>query len=270
MKKVGLHIRLENRISEVIEKADNLNLPTFQSFLVNNSGKYIKLTEEDARNFVKLRKKYNNIFLHSSFWINLASNKSYNLRLIKKELDLAKELKFTHIIIHPGSAKEHESKEHGIDLLTKRLNKILKEEKDITILLENTAHGKATIGNDILDFEKIQNKVDHQLKYCLDTAHAYAYGYDIKKPTGLEDFLNLIESTMGIENIELIHLNDTTESLGSKNDRHTVPGEGKLGIKTLKNILEHPKLKKIDAVLELPPKASDEQEIKAVNIFNQD
>ena len=81
MKKVGLLIRLENRISEVIEKADNLNLPTFQSFLVNNSGKYIKLTEEDARNFVKLRKKYNNIFLHSSFWINLASNKSYNLRL---------------------------------------------------------------------------------------------------------------------------------------------------------------------------------------------
>lgn len=267
MKKVGLHIRLEDKITDAINKALQLELPTFQNFLLNSIGKYVNPSEEEIKEFKKLRKNFDNIFLHSSFWINLANSKNYNLKLLKKELNLAKKLGYTHLVVHPGSAKEYAEKEKGIDLLAKRLNKILKEETEITILLENTAHGKLTIGNDFSDLKKIQEKVDYQLKYCFDTAHAYAYGYDVKND--LPKVLKELDENIGIENIELIHLNETIEDLGSKKDKHSVPGEkdGQLGIETLKKILKHPKLKNIPAILELPPKATLEKEKDAIKLF---
>lgn len=267
MKKVGLHIRLENKITDAIKKALQLELPTFQNFLLNSAGKYVNPSEDEIKEFKKLRKNFNNIFLHSSFWINLANSKNYNLKLIKKELDLAKKLGYTHLILHPGSAKEYAEKEKGIEFLAKRLNKILKIEKEITILLENTAHGKLTIGNDFSDLKKIQEKVDYQLKYCFDTAHAYAYGYDVKN--NLSQVLKQLDENIGIQNIELIHLNETIETLGSKKDKHSVPGskDGQLGTETLKKILKHPKLKNVPAILELPPKATLEQEEKSIGLF---
>jgi deoxyribonuclease IV len=265
LKKVGLHIRIENQINEAIEKALEYKLPTFQCFLVNSYGKYINPTQEEINSFVKKRDSFDKLFIHSSFWINLANSKSYNLRLMKKELELAKKLKFTHVVIHPGSAKEYETKEPGINLLAKRLNKILKDEKEITILLENTAHGKKTIGNDFQDLKKIQEKVDYQLKFCLDTAHAYAFGYDLKKD--LDNFLKMVDETIGIKNIELLHLNESAEALGSEKDKHTVPGQGKIGIPALTKILKHPKLKNVPAIIELPPKTSLAQEEKSISLF---
>jgi len=265
LKKVGLHLRLDNKVTDSIEKATQLELPTFQCFLTNSSGKYVNPNEQEIQDFLKLRKKFKDIFVHSSFWINLANSKSYNLKLIKKELALAKKLQFTHLVIHPGSAKEYETKEEGISFVAKRLNKILSEEKDIKLLLENTAHGKKTIGNDLEDLKKIQEQVNYQLKFCLDMAHAYAYGYDLKKD--LDKFLKIVDENIGIANIELIHLNESAEPLGSKRDKHTIPGKGKIGIRALKKILKHPKLKHIPAIVELPPKTTEADESKTINMF---
>ena len=156
MKKIGIHIRLDENLTESVEKALRLEIPIFQSFFIKNSGRYIIPTEDDIRKFLSLRNNFEEIFLHGSFWVNMCSSEEYNLRILKKELELAKRLEYTHIILHPGSAKEFKNKMAGIDLLASRLDKILKKEKKIKILLENTAHAKYTVGSDLKDFKVLQ------------------------------------------------------------------------------------------------------------------
>src|SRR5437667_347320 len=82
--------------------------------------------------------------------------------------------------------------------------------QDITIVLENTCHGKLAVGSDILDFKVLLEKINkpERIGFCIDTAHAYSFGYDIADDQMQDDFIRLLESTIGIERIKLIHLND--------------------------------------------------------------
>lgn len=152
MKSLGLHIRIETTMTGCIEKALRLELPVFQSFFVNNDARYIQPTAEDIHTFLKARGNFNELFVHASFWINLCHSNDAIMRLLKREILLAKKLEYTHLVVHPGSAKEYKNKIEGIDVLARRLNEILKREKDIQLILENTAHARYTIGSDLKDF----------------------------------------------------------------------------------------------------------------------
>lgn len=256
MKRVGLHIRLTT-LQNLIEKATQLNVPFFQTFLVSPEGTLVKPTLDDTKFFLSARDAFGNLYLHGSFWINLCSNREYSMHVLKKELALARQLEFTHLILHPGSAKDSATKIDGIDILARMLNKILKTEKTIKIILENTAHGGMTVGNDLNDFALLREKLDYEVQYCLDTAHAYAFGYDIIH--NLNDFMNLVDKTIGFDAIALVHLNDTPDALGSKKDRHVIIGDGNLGIEPLKQFVLHPALRHIPIILEPPPVSIDEE-----------
>lgn len=250
MATIGLHLRLEHTLTNLVERALMLEVPFFQSFLVTEQG-LIKPSDHDIAEFLHLRRQsFNNLYLHGSFWINLCSSRTYSLHILKKELSLAHKLEFTDLILHPGSAKESASKEAGIDILARSLNILLKKEKNISIALENTTHAAMTIGSDLEDFAILLNKLDYDISFCLDTAHAFAYGYDIVNE--LDAFITLVDNTMGLERVKLIHLNDTLDPIGSKCDRHAIPGTGQIGKDALKKFIEHPALLNVPVILELP------------------
>jgi hypothetical protein len=77
---------------------------------------------------------------------------------------------------------------------------------------------------------------------CLDTAHLFAAGYDIKSTEGLEQTLEKIEQTVGLDNVPVIHVNDSKIALGGKVDRHENLGEGKIGEEGFRRFLQHPRL----------------------------
>jgi deoxyribonuclease-4 len=174
--------------------------------------------------------------------------------VLQRELELAKRLEFTHMILHSGSTKGVKFREEGITIIANVLNRVLKRENDITIVLENTAHGGMAVGSDLHDFSRLLAKLDQpdKVKFCIDTAHAYAYGYDLATQKGQADFINVLEKTIGVSRIALIHLNDTGEKLGSRIDRHSILGEGLLGDDALKSFIFHPKLQDIPVLMELP------------------
>jgi deoxyribonuclease-4 len=182
--------------------------------------------------------------------------------LLKKEIALANKLEINYIVTHAGSAKGHE-KEEGIKALAKILNGVLKSESAVKILIENTAHGNRAICSDLCDFIELKKliKSPEKIGFCLDTAHAFSYGYDIAKT---DDFVTLLDQTMGIENIKLIHLNDSAEPHGSKLDKHEVPGKGLIGKKTLQKLINHDKLKDIPIIIE-PPQVEIKEIEKIIN-----
>lgn len=255
-RRIGLHIRLSRSILEPIQKAQRLDLPFFQCFFVlQATGRVIKISDDEMEAFrATRRKQYDQLYFHGSYWINLASLGYNGYRALERELNVAKQLEFTAMILHPGTAKGARHKDEGIDTLARALNRLLKTERDVQVILENTAHGNLTVGSDLLDFKQLLEKLNHPEKvaFCIDTSHAYSFGYDISKDNEQDMFIDFLENTIGIDRITLIHLNDTKEPLGSKIDRHAVVGEGKIGMQALKRFILHPKLVHIPVLMELP------------------
>ncbi len=64
-------------------------------------------------------------------------------------------------MLHSGSAKGAREKSEGIDALAQMLNRLLFHERDIKIILENTAHGNLSVGSDLVDFQQLlQNLIN--------------------------------------------------------------------------------------------------------------
>ncbi len=257
---LGLHIRLTGTIFDVAQKAHAFKMPIFQCFFIHQeTNTFIQLTDAEIATFLKdWRPLFKNIYLHGSYWINLASEYSGN-KILLREIDLAKKLAFTHIVLHCGAAKRVKDKSSALGLIAKKLNKITKTENDLVIVLENSAHGGRSLGGDFHDFSFIKERLDHpeKVQFCLDTAHAYSYGYDLADSQKCQDFLQLVDQTVGFTNIALIHLNDTMQLCGSLIDRHENPGTGFLA-DALPQIIHIPNLANVPIILELP--IMDEQE----------
>lgn len=270
MRNSGLHIRINSTLQDVLSHAQGLELPFFQCFLTTRTGQLLSFEADDIQKFLEARRNYfKNLYVHGSYWINLANIRYTNHYALFRELELARKLEFTHMIIHPGSTKGSENRLDGIDAMARVLNKLFVSPilGDMQIVLENTAHGSFSIGGDLHDFNVLLHKLDkpEKLQFCIDTAHAYVYGYNIKDEQEQNIFIDLIESLLGINSIALLHLNDTQELCGSKIDQHEIPGMGNLGIQSLKRFALHQKLRDIPILMELPEVSQErEKEILAM------
>jgi apurinic endonuclease APN1 len=270
--RVGAHIRMRSRLQELIERAEALDLPFFQCFFVpQETGKLIQIISDDVRQFLRFRRaRFDDLYCHASYWVNLSSLGNNGYPQLCREIFFAKRLEFTHFVLHAGTARGALHKNEGIDALARSLNNLFARERDIIILLENTCHSNLAVGSDISDFKLLLERLDRpeRIGFCIDTAHAYSYGYDVASAEGQTDFINLLDKIIGIERIKLIHLNDTAEKLGSFIDRHAVIGEGSIGETALKNFALHPLLQHIPLLIE-SPELSVERELAVLEMIRK-
>ena len=275
MRIVGLHLRIFNDLLQVASRAVALQLKSFQCFLMYQATKKpLRISHADIKEFRLMRKQFHDLYVHGTYWINLCGEYAQQgYGILKKELKLAKRLGFSHYVLHPGSANGWQDRMQGIDCLVRLLNDLTKQENEIKIILENTAHGGKSVGSDLYDFKLIREKLDvpEKIAFCIDTAHAHAFGYDIISPNGLKQFFEIIEATIGFDALALIHLNDTKEPIGFKKDRHEVIGQGLIGSDALRRFVHDERLKKVPIILELPQVEDDEQEkiLKMVRAWHQ-
>lgn len=266
--RVGVHIRMRSSLTELLQRADLLDLPFFQCFFVpQESGKLIQVTSEEVRAFLKVRRaRFKDLYCHVSYWVNLSSLGNNGFPQLRREINFAKRLEFTHFVLHAGNAKGAADKSPGIDALARSLNDLFDQEHDISVLLENSCHANLAVGSDINDFKLLLEKIDkpERINFCIDTAHAHSFGYAITTLEDQKNFINFLDETIGIDRIKLIHLNDTAEQLGCRIDRHSIIGQGIIGEGALKNFIMHPQLEHIPLLLELPD-LSVEDELVVLN-----
>lgn len=260
---IGLHLRVLKNLDELVEQAERLGLLSFQCFLVHQvTKKRLVVSASEYQRFLKKRQSLGALYAHGAYWINVCGSRySTAFKLLRSEVAMAQRLGFSHYILHPGSAKGRKDRNEGFDCLARALNDIAKDYKDITIVLENTTHAGDTIGSDLQDFVIIREKLDYPeaVKFCIDTAHAHGFGYDIVSKSGQEQFLATLEQTIGTENIALIHLNDSNELAGMLRDQHVLPGAGKIGADALQAFINEPRLKNKPIILELPDLYEEEE-----------
>ncbi len=165
----------------------------------------------------------------------------------------AEALGVTGVVTHLGSHKGA-----GIDAVMESLRDALLEVvepvKTTKLLLENSAGAGGNVGNSIDELAKIYEATnrDARIGFCLDTAHLFASGYDVRTAAGWKAVLDEFDSKIGLAQLGCIHLNDSKVDLDSKRDRHENIGQGFIGEDGFRVIINEPRLADTYGLLEVP------------------
>jgi len=199
--------------------------------------------------------------IHVNYLVNLASAdpaiRARSIACFRGELERAAWLGAEYLVVHPGSYKG-QSVEQGIAAFVLGLRDAVEglPLREVTVLLENTVGCGAQIGGRFEELRSIRHYAaeltDAPIGYCLDTCHLLAAGYDIAGESGLRETVGQAERVLGLENVKLIHANDSKTPLGSHVDRHENIGEGYIGRAAFRRILAHPRLREKPFILETP------------------
>lgn len=264
MLKLGVHVSIAGKIYKSIDRAVELGCNTMQIFSRNpRQLRKATLSEEDIEIFKEKVKqaKINPVVVHIPYTLNLAAIKHsfYKITIREFIIDLVEtdKLGADYLVTHMGSYKGG-TEEGGLLRIANALNKIIKETKGVKtqILLENTSGSGRWLGYKFSHHKFILDRLNKpdRVALCLDTAHSWAAGYDIKNLKGLNALLDEIDKEAGIDKLKVIHLNDTQEELGSLKDRHFNIGQGKIGRFGFSRIVNHPRLRDLPFILETPKK----------------
>lgn len=263
--KIGAHVSTAKPFSEAVNRAQEIGCECMQIF-ANPPQRWnpIPISDEEMIKFVELNKKYdiNPVIIHGIYLVNLASDNPFfyeqSIKSLIDDMQKADKLGALGVNFHVGSTKGKDF----ADVLPKVKNAILKilgnSPKKPYLLLENSAGAGNIIGDTIEELASIINEVkSDRIRVLIDTAHAFASGYDLRDEKGLEDFLQKFEKEIGLKKLVGFHLNDSKSALNSNRDRHADIGHGEIGVKIFGSIVNHPKLKDLFGILETPQDNED-------------
>ncbi|MBI3640598.1 MAG: deoxyribonuclease IV [Thaumarchaeota archaeon] len=260
---VGLHVSIHGSINSSVDNAVAMGCSAFQIFTGNPRGWTPKpLSSNDITSFKeKLAASEIDRFAtvaHMPYLPNLSSPEddlfAKSLNSLIDEIKRCSKLRIPYIVAHLGSHRGS-GDEKGIEQLVKAFTKAAKETQDgVTILLENTAGQKNSVGSDFEQLASIlsQLKPEKRFGVCLDTCHAFAAGYDLRTKKTVASTLQKFEKTIGFEHLRIIHLNDSKGEIGCNTDRHEHIGLGQIGEIGLAHVIKFANSKNTPIILETP------------------
>lgn len=268
---IGVHVSIAGSISDALDRAKALKCNSLQIFSRNpRQWRQLELKNEEVQEFRQKRKKYKieKVVVHIPYLINLASpykvlyRKSINAYV--EDLKETEKLGAEFLVTHMGS-HSNTSELAGIDRFSSAVNTIFENTKGIKtrLLLENTSGSGSWLGYKFVHHKMIYNRVKQpeRLGICLDTAHAFTAGYDIKTEVGLNSMISEIDELVGIDKVGVVHFNDSKKAFASHIDQHDNIGKGEIGLPALQRVIKNPKLKNAVFILETPKAAKEDDEI---------
>jgi deoxyribonuclease-4 len=258
--RVGFHVSIYGSIDRAVDRAVELRCNTFQIFTRNpRQWKSTDLTSETAKAFSDKVKNYDikPVFAHMPYLPNLASPRDEiyqkSVKTLTSELERCRRLEIPYLVTHLGSHLGA-GMQTGFMRLINGINQAFNVTGGgVTLLLENTAGTRNSMGNTLEDIQYIIERLSHPERagVCFDTSHAFAAGYDLRTEETVEATIRKIDEIIGFERLKLVHLNDSKGDLNSRIDRHEHIGMGKIGEEGFRNVLKS-KLGELPLILETP------------------
>jgi deoxyribonuclease-4 len=259
---IGAHVSISGSIANAITNASKRECSAFQVFTSNPRGWHAKdLTDDGITNY-KNNLSQSNIdrfatVAHMPYLPNLSSPEisvyEKSIHTMIREVERCDKLGIPYLVTHLGSHKGT-GEDKGIQRLVGALTEVAKTNKDVTILLENTAGQKNSVGSDFTQLAEIffGLKPASRFGICIDTCHAFAAGYDLRNEKNVKDVFEKFDSEIGLKHIKIIHLNDSKGELGCHLDRHEHIGLGHIGEAGLSQVVKLANKNKIPIILETP------------------
>ena len=259
---IGCHVSISGAIENAVDNAVERECSAFQIFTRSPRSWHVKdLTSENIKNFKnKLEESKIDRFAttaHMPYLPNLSSPApdayKKSIDTMKKEVKRCGELGIPYLVTHLGSHMGT-GEEEGIKRLQKALMEAAKIKNDVTILLENTAGQKNSVGSDFDQLASIFFSLKPSKKFgiCFDTCHAFAAGYNLTTQKDVKETFDKFDEAIGFEHLKILHLNDSKGKIGCKLDRHYHLGLGHIGEIGIGKVIRLMNSKKIPMVLETP------------------
>lgn len=274
--RVGMHVHVAGGYVKAVEHAKHAGAQALQVFSSNpRSYRIARMDAGALDDFARLRREadLDPCAIHTPYLVNLASADpkiaAGSLGLVQNDLAVAARGGMRFVNTHLGSYGTRDRNE-GFAAICASLESALRDiEPGVYLVLENSAGAGNLAGGTLEELGSIVRALDHpQLGVCLDTAHAWASGYEIDSSAGVDRFLDTADREIGIARILMFHFNDTQVPLGAARDRHWHIGDGNVGFEGFRALLAHPELRDKTAILETPGSDDDDlrnmQTIKAI------
>jgi deoxyribonuclease-4 len=259
--RMGFHAPIAGGLQNALVKAHALGCDTVQMFSRNPRGWMARpLADEEVERFRALRMetKLAPVVIHCNYLVNLAAADHTILgksrASFREEVERGLTLGADYLVVHPGSARgacESDALRTCAESLKAACDGL--DLGSFRILLENTAGQGECIGH---RFEHLREIIEAcpelNLGVCLDTAHAFTAGYDLREKDGLDATIESLERNVGTERVLAVHFNDSKADYNSRVDRHWHIGLGHIGLDALRRVARHPKLAHAAFLLETP------------------
>lgn len=260
MRKIGGHVSIAGGISNAIDNSLKISATCVQIFAGSPRLWARKPFEESEVVEFNKRLQENNldpVFIHGLYLVNLATDQP---ELLQKSIDSlvmdisnGDKINCAGVVVHIGS---HQGRgfEGAKDQIISSIKEIISKTKTTKFLLENDAGQNGKVGS----FEELSEIIagvdSDRIGICIDTAHTFASGYDLRDKKIADDLVSKLEELNILDKVVLIHLNDSKTPCGSFRDMHENLGSGEIGLEGLKNFINHSKLIHLPLILEVPGK----------------
>jgi deoxyribonuclease-4 len=257
---VGAHVSSSGGIFNAIPNGEKIEAEAIQIFA--SPPQTWRQTNHKPEAIEKFRELHeasgiNDVWIHNIYLANLAAEDPEQLKKsidsVQFSLRIADAIGAEGVVLHTGSHKGR-GMDAVADQVADALVEILKDAPGTALLaLEDMAGQGGQIGKDFSDLGLLLKRVkSDRLQICLDTAHAFAAGYDIATSEGIEVAMTEFDDEIGLEHLAVVHANDSKIALGGQRDRHENIGEGHIGIEGFEVITAHPAFQGKAFLLEVP------------------
>jgi deoxyribonuclease-4 len=255
---IGAHVSTAGGLALSVERAVERECEAIQIF--NQSPRAWRPTAYGPEDHAAFREALDaspieSVAIHAIYLINGASTdptiKRKSHTSLVAALRLGDAIGADGVVLHAGARK---GKPH--DASMKRAGKAvasaLAESDRCPLLLENTAGTQGPLGR---NFDELAELIDlagagSRLGVCIDSCHLLASGFEIRTPEALGVVVDELDAKVGLDRLQLLHVNDSKIPLGGNRDQHAVLGKGELGNKGIATFLSEPRFKDLPAVIE--------------------
>ena len=259
---IGCHVSISGSVAAAIDNAVERKCSAFQIFTRNPRGWHAKNLDKEIITSFKTKLENSKIensglVVHMPYLPNLASpnDEPYkkSVATLIGEVERCDTLGIPYLVTHLGSHLGS-GEAAGIKRLVMAFKSAVKDKKKVTILLENTAGQKNSVGSKFTQLQEILKQLQpiDRFGICMDTCHTFAAGYDLTSAKAVKDTFGMISDTVGNDSLKIIHLNDSKGEMGSNLDRHDHIGLGKIGLDGMRTVVRYADKNKLPIILETP------------------
>lgn len=261
---LGVHASVRRGYMAALEEARALGCRSLQ---ILPYARHHDPSPEELAAFASARRAagVESLLVHSRFVPSLASSdaarRERSARHLARELSLCAALGGDAFVLHAGAYSPDSDLDAGVRLFAESVWKAVSSAGwRGVLLLENVPGGGRRMGGRLDELARLQDALGPRLPglgACLDTAHAYAAGYDLSSAEGALKFVARAHRLLGFDSVRAFHLNDTRALLGSNLEHHWHWGKGRLGAEALRTLLGREEFAATPAILETPKDGPD-------------
>ena len=270
---IGAHVSASGGLHNAIDRAEAIGADSIQVF--TQSPRMWRPTNHDPATFDRFRERrteagIDGALCHALYLCNLAAPDdeihAKSITAMRNTMEVACAIGADAVVFHVGSHLGA-GLDAGLERVLPAMEQVLELTNDTTwLLMENSAGAGGTIGRSLDELATLFERLDRhpRLGVCLDSCHLYVSGVDVTDRAALDACLDELDSSIGLDRLRALHINDSAAPLGSNRDRHANMLEGLLG-EGLGVFLGHPRLQGLPAVLETAgqeKRGSDANEVR--------